>query len=100
MWYPNRLPSSPFSSIEANTENFLCASHPIKCSISRCSSFQAGVLSLYDRTRCSAFIGSLCYILRMIALLALLATALAQQHETIVVTGVYEPLAIDEVDLS
>src|SRR6266566_5069165 len=40
----------------------------------------------------------------MIALLALLATAFAQQpepkHETIVVTGVYEPLAIDEVDRS
>src|SRR6266568_3899570 len=44
------------------------------------------------------------FLLRGAALLALLSTVSAQQpepkHETIVVTGVYEPIAIDEVDRS
>src|SRR5216683_4513087 len=44
------------------------------------------------------------FLLRGAVLLLILATALAQQpepkHETIVVTGVYEPIAIDEVDRS
>src|SRR5437867_2466749 len=36
-------------------ENFLCASHPINCSICRCSSFQAGVLLMYCRTLLQRF---------------------------------------------
>src|SRR2546427_5998654 len=44
------------------------------------------------------------FLLRAMAALIVMAAASAQQpepkHETIVVTGVYEPIAIDEVDRS
>src|ERR1700692_4194560 len=43
---PTRIarPYSPSSFIATNKENFLCASHPINCSIVRRSSFQGWVL--------------------------------------------------------
>src|ERR1700687_4383324 len=53
-------PACPFSFTATNTENFLCASHPINCSILLQHLLVLGVsLAVYVKPHCSAFIASL-----------------------------------------
>src|SRR5258708_36875270 len=53
-------PACPFSLTATKTENFLCASHPINCSILLQHLLSAGVLlAVYAKPRCTAFIASL-----------------------------------------